>query len=89
MAHLAGILQAAASGGPERSAAHELAGHAAVWEKKVRDHFRETTPGMVQLAFSCFPGVSFAELFHRLFQADGPAVLTPTYPTAVLATPVS
>ncbi|MBW2522329.1 MAG: hypothetical protein JRD64_06450 [Deltaproteobacteria bacterium] len=89
IAHLAGVLQAAAGGVEEFPAAHELAGHAAAWEKKVRDHFREATPGMVQLAFSCFSGVSFAELFHRLFQAKGPAAETETYSTAVLAAPVS
>jgi hypothetical protein len=90
MAHLAEILQAAAAarGVPKRSAARELAGHAAAWDEKVRDHFRETTPGGVRLAFSCFPGVSAAELFHRLFQAEGPAAATPEYPTAVLAVPV-
>lgn len=86
IAHFAAILQAAAGQVPERPATQVLADHAAAWEKKVWDHFRDTTPGMVQLAFFCFPGVSSAELFNRLFQAE--AAAAPTYPTAILAVPV-
>ncbi len=91
MVHLAETIQAAAAGGevPASSAARELTGQAAAWDEKVREHFRETAPEMVQLAFSCFDGVSFADLFSRLFQTEGPAAAKPAYPKAVLAVPVS
>jgi hypothetical protein len=56
------------------------------WEAKLKVRFPDTEKGANKLDFYAFPGISYAELFQRLFHLEGPAATNrPTYPTALLA----
>jgi hypothetical protein len=63
-----------------------LAENVSAWEKKVQVHYPEKETGYKKLDFYCFPGISFTELFQRLFHMQRPAPAhKPQHATALLA----
>ena len=63
-----------------------LAENVSAWEKKVKIHFPGKETGFSKLDFFCFPGISFTELFQRLFHLEGPLYAhKPKSSTALLA----
>ncbi len=54
--------------------------------EKVKFHFPDTKTGLKKLDFYCFPGISFAGLFQRIFHMEGPnSANKQPPPTALLA----
>jgi hypothetical protein len=64
-----------------------LTKNVSAWEEKVQVHFPDPETRFKKLVFYCFPGISFAELFQRLYHVDGPipANNKQQRPTALLA----
>jgi len=90
MAYFARFLQqkAASTGSVSdtRAEISMLSQNVSAWEEKVRLHFPGIETGLTKLDFYSFPGISFGELFQRLFHLEGPdAVNRLIHPTALLA----
>ena len=89
MKYLAGFLQETASvacSGPPAREDSGLAENVSAWEAKVKGHFPDTETDFKKLVFYCFPNISFAELFQRLFRLEGPVSANKSkHPTALLA----
>ncbi len=90
MVHFAGLLQKRAGlVGPAPENTEELsmlAENVSAWEEKIRLHFPGTETDRRKLDFYSFPGISFAELFQRLFHLEGEAAAKKQLnPTALLA----
>ena len=90
MEHFAGLLQKRAGlVGPAPENTEELsmlAENVSAWEEKIRLHFPGTETDRRKLDFYSFPGISFAELFQRLFHLEGEAAAKKQLnPTALLA----
>ena len=89
MKYLAGFLQETASvagSGPPAREDSGLAENVSAWEGKVKGHFPGTETGFKKLDFYCFPTISCAELFQRLFHLEAPVPAnTPKPPAALLA----
>ncbi|KPK26946.1 MAG: hypothetical protein AMJ61_07355 [Desulfobacterales bacterium SG8_35_2] len=63
-----------------------LAENVSVWEKVVKVHYPSKERGFKKLDFYCLPGISFTQLFQRLFHIQGPVSSHKRQnPTAVLA----
>jgi hypothetical protein len=89
MEHFAGFLQKTASinrPAPDNQDDARLAENVSAWEAEVKGHFPDTETDFKKLVFYCFPNISFAELFQRLFRLEGPVSANKSkHPTALLA----
>jgi hypothetical protein len=87
--YFAGFLQETAFVAGSAPLAREdsgLAENVSAWEAKVTGHFPGTETGFKKLAFYCFPNISCAELFQRLFHLEAPVPANkPNPPAALLA----
>ncbi len=63
-----------------------LSENVSAWEQKVKIHFPGTKTGFKKLVFYCFPGISLAELFQKLFHREGSVPTSKReHPTGLLA----
>jgi len=63
-----------------------LAENISTWEEKVKVHFPGRKTDLQKLDLYCFPGISLAELFHKLFHLEGPVPANKQeHPTGLLA----